>query len=100
MREISHLVGEILTWDFRWRMSFFLHEKPVVANFLALFQGHIFSLDSDRWIWKFAKDDIFSVSFAYHDLLNISSYPNLSFSSTNLILPFIWGSWPLINCLK
>lgn len=38
-------------------MSFFVHEEPVVANFLALLQGQIFSLDNDQWIWKLAKDD-------------------------------------------
>lgn len=75
MREIGQLVDEMLTWDFRRRMPFFVHEELVVADFFALLQGQVFSLDSDKWIWKLAKDDIFSVSSAYHDHLNISNSP-------------------------
>lgn len=37
-------VNEILTWDFMWRRLLFVHDEQVIANFNALFQGHIFFL--------------------------------------------------------
>lgn len=73
-----------LVWDIRWKRSFFIHEKPIVDDYLSVTPGHNFSLDIYKWLWKFAKDDSFSVSSTYHSLVasfNSSFIGYLSLSS-------------------
>lgn len=50
--EIREVINMVLTCDFRWRISFFLREFPVILEFHVLLRDVILTLDKDKLIWK------------------------------------------------
>lgn len=67
--ELGEWVDDTLIWYFRWKRYLYVHEKPVVAKIISIIWGDTFSLDIDKWIWKFYRDDSFSMSCANYSFL-------------------------------
>lgn len=65
----------------------------MISDFLLIIQGHDFYLDKDKWVWKFSRDGNFSMSYAYHRLLDSSNAPNISSSYMAYYLILIWCRW-------
>lgn len=64
--EIGRWVDGSFTWDLRCRRPFFVHEEPLVTEFLSGLRDVRLSEERDRRVWRHNRDDIFSIAYAYH----------------------------------
>lgn len=76
-----------------WRRPLFVHQEPIVANLLSVFQGLSPSLNVNKWSWNHFKDGVFFVAFDYQAQMNRKNYFILSLLHVNSTIPLISVSW-------
>lgn len=65
-----------------------------LTSFLS-FKRFDFNEESDMWVWRNSRDDIFPVGSSYHVKVDLTSPSDAHLARENSILLLIWDGWAL-----
>ncbi|XP_058750272.1 uncharacterized protein LOC131623289 [Vicia villosa] len=91
--EVGRMDHGSIIWDLKWRHSLFVHEKPIVDEFFQLFKRFTFSMENNRWMWRHARDDSFSMVSVYQAITSSSLTSDETVEIVVLTPSAIWESW-------